>query len=346
MGEFGLSFASGLSRGMAQGQQIAQQRELEKQELKIRQQTIKLQEQTAQIQMQKFLAELGKGVALGKGQRLVNPFTGQQLAGGETELGEIEFQAEQKAIPFNLAQPEERQAFVQRGLEVGALTPQQALTDIKALSEREPVAPEARMFQESIQRHKAAGKNDEQAFTAAKDELAEFRAKSAGLTTAAKREETPITGEAAGKLSELNNLIRIIDEDVVANFKPEYVGPVAGRVGAAKRFAGMVGSQEAVFRSAVADIQDMLLRARSGAQINEQEYQRLLKIAPNINFGVEDFLASLGRFKKVVEGLRAEKLKLATTPKKELGKQKLQAPTQAKKATDKLRFNPQTGEVE
>lgn len=44
------------------------------------------------------------------------------------------------------------------------------------------------------------------------------------------------------------------------------------------------------------NLSDMLLRARSGAQINEQEYQRLRRIMPNTRGTPEAFRANLSRF--------------------------------------------------
>jgi len=44
------------------------------------------------------------------------------------------------------------------------------------------------------------------------------------------------------------------------------------------------------------NISDMLLRARSGAQINEQEYARLRKLMPNPRTSPESFRANLSRF--------------------------------------------------
>lgn len=44
------------------------------------------------------------------------------------------------------------------------------------------------------------------------------------------------------------------------------------------------------------NLSDMLLRARSGAQINEQEYQRLRKLMPNTRTTPEAFRSNLSRF--------------------------------------------------
>jgi hypothetical protein len=51
----------------------------------------------------------------------------------------------------------------------------------------------------------------------------------------------------------------------------------------------------------------LLLRARSGAQINEQEYQRLTKIVPNPNSPDARFLSDLRNFREEVRGVLARR---------------------------------------
>ena len=90
--------------------------------------------------------------------------------------------------------------------------------------------------------------------------------------------------EFKGKLTRIANL-----------FDPRYVGRVQGGVlGAAREFFGVaIGNKEAMFRQIVKDIADTLLRLRSGAQINEQEYRRLTKLVPTVDLPDNVFLARL-----------------------------------------------------
>jgi len=59
--------------------------------------------------------------------------------------------------------------------------------------------------------------------------------------------------------------------------------------------------KEVIFRSALADASDMLLRVRSGAQINEQEAKRLEKLLPKADSDEKTFRAKLARFKHQVQ---------------------------------------------
>lgn len=79
------------------------------------------------------------------------------------------------------------------------------------------------------------------------------------------------------------------------------IGYYSGRI-AETRSSGMipgVGAPRAETMEMIHisdNISDMLLRARSGAQINEQEYARLRKITPNVRTSPEKFWVDLDRF--------------------------------------------------
>jgi hypothetical protein len=60
--------------------------------------------------------------------------------------------------------------------------------------------------------------------------------------------------------------------------------------------------KEIVFRRLVNDISDTILRLRSGAQINEQEYQRMLKLIPELGKSDEAFV---GRLKGLKASIRS-----------------------------------------
>lgn len=92
-------------------------------------------------------------------------------------------------------------------------------------------------------------------------------------------------------------------------YKPNYVGPVSGRYYSLKE--GVVGlpEQQTQFYALVRDNQDTLLRARSGAQINEQEYQRLKRFLPDPTDPPKTFKAKLNRYKDAVRNYQIEKAK-------------------------------------
>ncbi len=128
----------------------------------------------------------------------------------------------------------------------------------------------------------------------------------------------PLPETTAKSLSELNALLEQM-ADVERLFKPEFVGPIHGRVAGVKEATtGKLSDEEIEMRATVKDMQDALLRARSGAQINEQEYKRLVAFLPDLNTMPNVFKARLNRFRRAVKTVIEEKSKFATTSRGEL----------------------------
>lgn len=106
---------------------------------------------------------------------------------------------------------------------------------------------------------------------------------------------TPASEMKTGReLSTMGEALKRIDE----NYSPNYVGVVAGRVGQIKEKLVDLPEKQVMFYSDVNDIKDQLLRARSGAQINEQEYSRLVRFLPTSELPPKNFRARLERFRK------------------------------------------------
>ena len=107
----------------------------------------------------------------------------------------------------------------------------------------------------------------------------------------------------AAPASERESLNRLFEFDsqldrIEGLFKPEYVGRIQGPIGAGKELTGLgVKPGEVEFRQIVNDISDTLLRLRSGAQINEQEYKRLRRLVPTMNLPDDVFLDKLKSLK-------------------------------------------------
>jgi len=97
-----------------------------------------------------------------------------------------------------------------------------------------------------------------------------------------------------GKLNEL---------EALAKQNPDAIGPVAGRLESLKQ--GTIGSTDAKteLHRGSNDLADMLLRARSGAQINEQEYDRLRRLVPNPNQPPQTFLSNLKNFRAELQSI-------------------------------------------
>jgi len=93
-------------------------------------------------------------------------------------------------------------------------------------------------------------------------------------------------------------------------FKEDYVGPVAGRFYSIAENWKNLPENQVKFYSFVNDTKDALLRARSGAQINEQEYARLVKFLPTAELPAKNFKARMSRFEEQVDILMKEKTRV------------------------------------
>ena len=114
--------------------------------------------------------------------------------------------------------------------------------------------------------------------------------------------------------------------NIETNLDPEFLGPIKGTGTAfeVRRRVGSyidspLGSKEVIFRESLADAADMLLRARSGAQINEQEYKRLSGMLPRATDEEKVFRAGLLRFDNELAKSIESRIKLGTTPRGQLG---------------------------
>jgi hypothetical protein len=126
------------------------------------------------------------------------------------------------------------------------------------------------------------------------------------------RTDKPLEGEAAKAVAELDTLQKMTD-DVTDLFQPGYTGQWEGRWGAVKQWAGNASRREVVFRRIVQDMKDQLLRARSGAAITQQEYERLSQIVPNVTDADETFQAKLLGFRRALDQTKQSRLEAATT---------------------------------
>lgn len=90
------------------------------------------------------------------------------------------------------------------------------------------------------------------------------------------------------------------------SYKSRYVGLISGQIG---RVTQWKDSDEAAFRQIVLDVKDSLLRARSGAQINEQEYARLAKLVPDFTDSEAQFAGKMKSFKATFEAIARERVK-------------------------------------
>lgn len=107
--------------------------------------------------------------------------------------------------------------------------------------------------------------------------------------TAAEREELSIMDEMLGQLDMLEGL---------AKNNPGVIGFGQGAVADLRRKVTGGGGAEVNELFRISDnLADMLLRARSGAQINEAEYARLRAIVPNPRYSESKFFSDLAGFR-------------------------------------------------
>ena len=94
---------------------------------------------------------------------------------------------------------------------------------------------------------------------------------------------------------------------VLAEEKKDKIGPISGRVADLNRkFLGADSQTNDLFR--ISDnLADQLLRVRSGAQINEQEYARLRLLTPNPRYAASKFFSDLAGFEKELKNLLAKR---------------------------------------
>lgn len=134
----------------------------------------------------------------------------------------------------------------------------------------------------------------------------------------------PIPQGAQTQIASLNSLSRSVQE-IKNQFNKNFVGPVVGQdldYASRRVFGKVIGrplsEQEVQFRQNLDNIKDQLLRARSGAQINEQEYARLSTLLPKATDEPKVFQSGLKRFQDEINHLVTERKKLATMTTGEL----------------------------
>lgn len=150
----------------------------------------------------------------------------------------------------------------------------------------------------------------------------------------------PVEGQAQTALANITEFEGILNE-ITKNFKPDYLGPIRNLplVPGTRRRIGMISPQESEFLRSLKDLQDLKLRIRSGAQTAEPEFRRLVQSLPEpTDVDPLTFISALNRVKRSVQAQKEARIKLATTPRKELKK-----PSGGGQI---LQFNPATGLIE
>lgn len=137
-------------------------------------------------------------------------------------------------------------------------------------------------------------------------------------------EVKPKGAPAATQIKEISDLVGLLDSTntIESTFNEGFVGLLEGQGGLRtisektglnviesikQRRKVPISTEQVQFSRVVSDLSDRLLRARSGAQINEQEFKRLQKILPELSLSEGPFKARLASFKKELENIIATK---------------------------------------
>jgi hypothetical protein len=125
-------------------------------------------------------------------------------------------------------------------------------------------------------------------------------------------EVKPKNAPAAAQMKELSDLIGLRNSvtTIESLYDPSFVGIIEGSdvLNTLQETTGVgVDFKKTQFRRVTKDLADRLLRARSGAQINEQEFKRLMKILPTAGLHETAFLARLEDFKRELEDVISTK---------------------------------------
>lgn len=108
-------------------------------------------------------------------------------------------------------------------------------------------------------------------------------------------------------------------ETIKSTFKPEFTGPVQARTGELAQTldipsVGLAADpMRSDFYSNVNSIRNQLLYLRSGKQINEKEYERLLAELPNEKRSDVDFAAKLNNFEHVFNEIKKNRRSALST---------------------------------
>jgi len=184
----------------------------------------------------------------------------------------------------------------------------------RGLLQREGLMDDARLVQQDINRLQQQLEK-EQGMSPRQFEQQLRLSRERGAAAVAQQ---PIPTETAKQLSELDVVLEQV-ENIEKLYKPEFVGPIKGRVAGLKEATtGQIPEEQIEMRAALRDAADYLLRARSGAQINEQEFKRMMSFLPQDNLPPKAFEVRLKRFKRELQSLIRNKKRMAGTSRGEV----------------------------
>ena len=149
------------------------------------------------------------------------------------------------------------------------------------------------------------------------DRVANISGEKTEASTKAKVRSSTLPVAIQKGMANLSTLKRITAR-IKKNFNADFVGKADFLLGAAREFTGKISKEEVTFRKDVAELGEIVLRMRSGAQINESEFERITKVLSRLSDQENVFKDSLDRTIEEISAIIDSKVHLATTPKGEL----------------------------
>jgi hypothetical protein len=128
------------------------------------------------------------------------------------------------------------------------------------------------------------------------------------LTEPAKKEKVTTSAEERKRFVDTTMLLHMADRvEGLLNEKQssDWVGPIGGRIGQTQEKLTDLPEKQMELYATIRDINDFVLRVRSGAQINEAEYKRLTAFLMDINLPTNNLKMRLKRFKKDTEWMHS-----------------------------------------
>lgn len=110
----------------------------------------------------------------------------------------------------------------------------------------------------------------------------------------------------SNELAARANIVKQV-EDIRKTYNKRHVGPVRGKVGGIGEKVGAIDKPGADFRSRVAALKNLVLKARSGGAVTDGEAERLLKEIPDADQPSQVFESRLDVFEGIVRDLDAQK---------------------------------------
>jgi hypothetical protein len=112
----------------------------------------------------------------------------------------------------------------------------------------------------------------------------------------------PIPSDQLTQGQQINTLTETLSK-VESSYKPEYVGPITGRMAGVYEKTIGVPKEQAAFNSNLAQTKNSLVYLLSGKQINEQEYNRLLEQLPSKELPPAVFESRMVEFKRTLKSI-------------------------------------------